>query len=182
VDLPQCSRAFAVSAFNPKRTLGEQSGLTVLSATVRFVFAWETNMKYRVLAAGAALIASPSPAANSWLECQVEAAIFCDSAGCRNVEPTLKLYLGDYVDPKGRPQSYYYRCRRQGRCDRLQNPWVGQSADYRAFVIDEAGIISRVGPGGKLTDVATLNDTVLISRGSCWNAKPQRSKASRASP
>ena len=134
-----------------------------------------------MIAAGAALIAGPAPAANSWQECQVEIATLCDLAGCRNVEPTLKLYLGDYADSKGRRKGYYYRCRRQGSCDRIEDPWIGQNAEYRAFIVDRAGVISRVGPDNKLTDVATLNDSVLISRGSCWNAKPQHPKRKKAS-
>lgn len=130
-------------------------------------------MRYIAFAIGAALMAEGAPAANYWQECQVESATLCDLAGCRNVAPTLKLYLGDYADAKGRRRGYYYRCRREGPCDKIQNPWIGQNADYRAFVVDRAGVIARVGPDSKLTDVATLNDTVLISRGSCWNAEPQ---------
>lgn len=123
-----------------------------------------------------ALIASPASAENIWQECQIESATLCGPEGCRNVEPTLKLYLGDYADSKGRRRGYYYRCRRDGPCDRITDPWIGQNDKYRAFVERDRGVISRIGPGSKVTDVATLDDKVLISRGSCWAAKPQNGR------
>ena len=92
------------------------------------------------------------------------------------MQPTLKLYLGDYSDSKGRPRGYYKRCRRGSACDIIENPWIGQNDKYRAFVIPERGLIAHVGVDGKVTDVATLNNDVLISRGSCWSAKRQRIK------
>jgi len=127
------------------------------------------------------LIPVKAPAAGIWQECQVEVATSCTAEGCKNVEPGLKLYLGDYDDAEGMPHGYYYRCRRyQGPCDMIEDPWIGENANYRAFVMRNQGIIARVGPGGKLTDIATLDDNVLISRGTCWNAEPQRiSEASR---
>jgi hypothetical protein len=125
-----------------------------------------------ILLASSAMIAEGGSAANYWQECQIETATICGPEGCRNVQPTLKLYLGDYEDTKGRPKSYYYRCRRDGPCDEIRDPWVGENESYRAFVAPAHGVISRVGPDGKVTDVATLNDQVLISRGTCWSSEP----------
>ncbi len=135
-------------------------------------------MNNLVLMAGLALVAGMPPGAGVWQECQVETATLCDLRGCRNVEPTLKLFFGDYSDAKGRPRGYYKRCRRGGSCDFIENPWIGENDNYRAFVVPERGVSARIGADGKVTDVATLNNDVLISRGSCWSAKPQRHPAS----
>lgn len=110
-----------------------------------------------------------------WQECQIESSTLCSPTGCTSVEPTLKLYFGDYNGSDGRRRGYYYRCRRGADCDRIEDPWVGVNDNYRAFVARERGLISRIGPGGKVTDVATLDDDVLISRGSCWDAPPHES-------
>jgi len=133
-------------------------------------------MKRLTFIIAVALVAAPAPAANYWQECQIETATLCGLEGCRNVEPTLKLYLGDYANSKGKRHGYYRRCRRGRDCDIIENPWIGTNADYRAFVLPEHGLISRVGANGKVTDVATLGDNVLISRGTCWNVKPPGSK------
>jgi hypothetical protein len=122
-----------------------------------------------------ALVAGQASAADYWQECQIETVTLCSPDGCRNVEPTLKLYLGDYADSRGRRSGYYYRCRRPGPCDKIDNPWIGYNDHYRVFVVAGGGVISRVREDGKVTDVSTLNDNVLISRGSCWNSEPQRS-------
>ena len=135
-----------------------------------------SDMRNLALMAGAALLPAPASAADIWQECQIEIVTFCDLAGCRNVEPTLKLYFGDYSDNAGKRHGYYYRCRRDGPCDRIEDPWIGQSDRYRAFVMREQGVVARIGADGKVTDVSTVGDTVLISRGSCWDAKPQDRK------
>jgi hypothetical protein len=116
---------------------------------------------------------SPTPE-DFWQECQIETTTLCTPDGCTNVEPTLKLYFGDYKGSDGRQRGYYYRCRRDADCDRIEDPWIGENEKYRAFVARERGLISRIGPGGKVTDVATLDENVLISRGSCWDAPPHR--------
>lgn len=124
---------------------------------------------------GALMLLQAHPAAaDVWKECQIETATLCEPGGCRSVEPTLKLYFGDYADQDGKRSGYYYRCRRGGACDMIEDPWIGENDTYRAFVSRERGVISRIGPEGKVTDVATLNDTVLISRGTCWNAPPHK--------
>jgi hypothetical protein len=121
-----------------------------------------------------AVQASQPPDADLWQECQIESATLCGPGGCKNVEPTLKLYLGDYRADDGRRAGYYYRCRRGGECDIIENPWIGEGMGYRAFVMREQGVISRIGPDSRITDVATIEDTVLISRGRCWNADRPR--------
>jgi plasmid stability protein len=130
--------------------------------------------KALMLMAGMALLPFRASAADVWQECQIETSVLCDPQGCRSVEPTLKLYLGQYKDSAGKLRGYYYRCRRAGSCDMIENPWIGENERYLAFVARERGVISRIGPGGKLTDVATLDDNVLISRGTCWNAAPHK--------
>jgi len=119
---------------------------------------------------GLALQAGPVADANLWQECQIESATLCGPGGCKAVEPTLKLYLGDYKADDGRRAGYYYRCRRGAECDIIDNPWIGESGSYRAFVMREQGVITRVSADNRVTDVATIEDTVLISRGTCWNA------------
>jgi hypothetical protein len=114
-------------------------------------------------------------------ECQVETVTLCDSAGCRAVEPTLKLYLGEYTNGDGSRAGYYYRCRRGAFCDIIDNPWIGESGGYRAFVARERGLISKIGPDSRITDVATIGDHVLISRGRCW-AAPRPQVARRMEP
>lgn len=129
-------------------------------------------MKQRAIIIAAGLMGAPATAANYWQECQIETATLCGPEGCRNVEPTLKLYLGDYANSKGVRKGYYRRCRRTGECDLIENPWIGTNEAYRVYVLPEHGLISRVAATGKVTDVATLGDTVLISRGTCWSVKP----------
>lgn len=131
-------------------------------------------MSKLIFLATVALIPGPAFADNFWQECQIETATICDQVGCRNVQPTIKLYLGDYTDAKGRPKGYYFRCRRDSSCDEIRAPWIGENENYRAFVAPERGLISRVAANGRVTDVATLNDEVLISRGTCWSSKPYR--------
>ena len=130
-------------------------------------------MKSQILVMGFVLIAAPASGASSFQECQVESVTFCSPNGCSNVAPTLKLYFGDYADSAGKPKGYYYRCRRDGACDRIEDPWIGGDDKYRVFVMRGEGVISRLGRDGKVTDVATIGDNVLIARGSCWDAKPQ---------
>ena len=109
-----------------------------------------------------------------WQECQIESATLCGAGGCKPVEPTLKLFLGDYAGASGRRAGYYYRCRRGSLCDIIDDPWIGESAGYRAFVLRDRGVITRVGPDNSVTDVATIEDIVLISRGRCWEAPRPR--------
>lgn len=131
-------------------------------------------MKSLLLALGLALQTGGASTPDMSLECQVETVALCDQAGCRGVEPTLKLYLGEYTAEDGGRYGYYYRCRRGDSCDIIDNPWIGESGGYRAFVARERGLISKVGPENRLTDIATLEDRVLISRGRCWPApRPQ---------
>lgn len=130
-------------------------------------------MKGLALVVGVCLLAEPVRAADIWQECQIENVTVCTAQGCKYVEPTLKLYFGDFADSRGKRKSYYYRCRRDRDCDRIENPWIGENERYRAFVMPEQGVIARIAADGKVTDVATVDDTVLISRGSCWEAGPQ---------
>jgi hypothetical protein len=112
-----------------------------------------------------------------WQECQIESATLCGAGGCKPVAPTLKLFLGDYVGESGRRAGYYYRCRRGNLCDIVDDPWIGESGGYRAFIMRDRGVMARVGPDNSVTDVATIEDIVLISRGRCW--KTQRPRVSR---
>ena len=134
-------------------------------------------MNVSVLMAGLALLAGKAPAPALWQECQIEPVTLCDPAGCTNVPPTLKLYFGDYSDSKGRAKAYYKRCRREGPCDVIENLWMGENDRYRAFVMPERGLIARIDPDGKVTDVATLDNNVLISRGSCWRTTRKRARS-----
>jgi len=127
-------------------------------------------MKTLFLMAGLAAQAGQAAGPNIAQECQIETVTLCDQAGCRGVEPTLKLYLGEYTSKDGRQAGYYYRCRRGEFCDVIENPWIGESGGYRAFVMRENGLISKIGPDNRVTDVATLEDRVLISRGRCWDS------------
>ena len=58
-------------------------------------------MKSLVFMAGLALMAGRASAANLWQECQIETVTLCGPEGCRNVQPTLKLYFGDYAEFEG---------------------------------------------------------------------------------
>ena len=132
-----------------------------------------TAMKMLLIVAVALQAASITDPDN-WQECQIESATLCGVGGCKPVTPTLKLFLGDYAGASGQRGGYYYRCRRGGLCDIVDDPWIGESAGYRAFVLRDRGVITRVGPDNKVTDVATIEDIVLISRGRCWkSARPR---------
>ena len=131
-------------------------------------------MKSPIFMMGITLIAAPAWGSGGFQECQIETVTSCSAYGCRNVDPTLKLYFGEYLDSAGKPKGYYYRCRRDGACDRIEDPWIGGDDKYRVFVMRGQGVISRLSHDHKVTDVATIGDNVLIARGSCWDAKPQR--------
>jgi hypothetical protein len=136
-------------------------------------------MKSLLLAFGLALQAGHSAAPDISQECQVETVTLCDQAGCRGVKPTLKLYLGEYTAKNGTRTGYYYRCRRAAFCDIIDNPWIGGSGGYRAFVARDRGLISKIGPQNRITDVATMDDRVLVSRGRCWPApRPEVQRSS----
>ena len=137
-------------------------------------------MKSLLLALGLALQGGAADVPDISQECQVETVTLCDQAGCRGVKPTLKLYLGEYTAKDGSRAGYYYRCRRANFCDIIDNPSIGQNGGYRAFVSRERGLISKVGPENRLTDVATFEDRVLISRGRCWPAPRPRVRRSAA--
>ena len=137
-------------------------------------------MKSAVAFVVLALQAAQPPAPGLSQECQIETVTLCDQAGCRGVEPTLKLYLGEYTAEDGRREGYYYRCRRAEYCDIIDNPWIAESGGYRAFVARERGVIAKIGPEDRITDIATIADRVLISRGRCWNApRPQVTQTGR---
>ena len=134
-------------------------------------------MKELALLAALSLQAAQPTASTISLECQIETVTLCDQSGCRGVEPTLKIYLGEYAAEDGKHAGYYYRCRRADVCDIIDNPWIGESGGYRAFVARERGVIAKVGPEDRITDIATIEDRVLISRGRCWTApRPQVSR------
>jgi len=134
-------------------------------------------MKSIALAAVLFLQAAQPPAPAISQECQIETVTLCDQAGCRGVEPTLKLYLGEFTGEDGKQVGYYYRCRRGDYCDIIDNPWIAESGGYRAFVARERGVIAKIGPENRITDIATVEDRVLISRGRCWDApRPQVSR------
>jgi hypothetical protein len=128
-------------------------------------------VKFLALLTLLALQTAPNSRPSTW-ECQSETATLCTPTSCEQVEPTIKLYMGEYDEKDGSRASYYLRCRRGGSCDRIDNPWVGESGDYRVFVAREQALISRIAPNDRFTDVATLEDRVLILRGSCWGAPP----------
>src|SRR5690348_11131627 len=94
-------------------------------------------MKSIALAAGLFLQAAQPPAPAISQECQIETVTLCDQAGCRGVEPTLKLYVGEFTGEDGKQVGYYYRCRRGDYCDIIDNPWIAESGGYRAFVARE---------------------------------------------
>jgi len=119
--------------------------------------------------AALALQAAQGPAPDLSQECQIETVTLCDQAGCRGVEPTLKIYLGEYAAEDGKHRGYYYRCRRADLCDIIENPWIGENGGYRAFVARERGVIAKIGPENRITDIATIEDRVLILRGRCWD-------------
>jgi len=73
-----------------------------------------------------ALIPGAARAANIWQECQIETVTLCTP------------------DAKGKSAGYYYRCRRDSACDKIDHPWIGRNDKYRAFVVPEANVISRV--------------------------------------
>jgi hypothetical protein len=127
-------------------------------------------MKALLLVCALAIQEAQSGGTDLWQECQIERATYCDMAGCRGVEPTIKLYIGDYAGPGGKREGYYYRCRRGALCDIINDPWIGEGGGYRAFVMRDRGVISRISADNHVTDVATIGDTVLISRGRCWAA------------
>lgn len=81
--------------------------------------------------------------------------------------------MADYLHDDGKRGGYYYRCRINGGCDIIEPFWVGYGrGGYRVWDAKEKGALSRLSPQDKITDIVTLKDVVLISRGMCWNAPP----------
>src|SRR5947208_1132107 len=109
----------SISGFGHRGFLGENAA--------RYCEGGRCGMKKLMLTIVLPLIAARAAAADIWQECQIESATMCGHDGCRSVEPTLKLYFGDYRDPAGRSRGYYYRCRRNASCDRIEDPWIGEN-------------------------------------------------------
>lgn len=104
-----------------------------------------------------------------WQECKFEKAELCEPSGCKEIEPTLKVYMANYVNDDGQRGGYYYRCLTKGGCTIIEPYWVGFGrGGYRVWEAREKGVSSRLSPDGEVTDIVTLEDVVLISRGKCW--------------
>jgi hypothetical protein len=119
------------------------------------------------------LLLQTNTQSNIWRECTFDRAELCTASGCKATKPTLKVYLADYSDDPKPRGGYYYRCRIDGGCQIVEPFWVGYgAAGYRVWDAREKGALSRLSPDDKITDVVTLEDVVLISRGTCREAPP----------
>lgn len=120
-----------------------------------------------LVAAGEASASEP----NVWRACTIESVTICTPAGCVDGQPKIWVYLASYED-EGLRKAFYYRCGSDKRdCD-TYTPIVHRSGAYVTFSLPQNGVVSRLGPNDMVTDVATLMDTVLISRGKCVPEPP----------
>ena len=108
---------------------------------------------------------------NIWRACTVDSVTVCSPAGCSAGKPSTWLYLASYEN-EGKREAFYYHCSADQRnCD-TYTPVVHRSGAYLNFSLPQNGVISRLGPDDTVTDVATIMDTVLISRGKCLLEPP----------
>ena len=128
-------------------------------------------MKLIIFLFGLALQPTQAPS-DLFRECKIETATLCGPDGCRSVEQSGKLYMGDYANAKGDRARYYYRCNLKGGCVAVDQPLVRRSGSYRTFIAAEQGAVSSIGPDDQVTDVFTRANLVQISRGTCQPAAP----------
>jgi hypothetical protein len=121
---------------------------------------------------GLALSVSASAAEpNVWRACTIQSVNICSPQGCVAGSPAIWLYVASYTD-KGKQHSIYIRCNISRTSCTDYRPLVHRSGAFLNFTLPKNAVVSRLGPDDMLTDVATIMDTVLISRGTCANEPP----------
>jgi hypothetical protein len=122
----------------------------------------------------AALLATIGAAANGpgiWAACTIDSVSICAASGCKAARPSVSIYLSDFVD-HGVERGAYYRCSiGLTRCDRY-NALVNKTGDFTIFSLPDRSVFAKLGPGHRVTDVAAMGDTVLVSRGRCSDRVP----------
>lgn len=124
-----------------------------------------------IIAALAVTTQASAAEPNIWRACTVDSVTICTPSGCSPGKPSTWLYLASY-EHEGKRETTYYRCNAdRSDCDTYE-PAVHRSGAYLNFSLPENGVVSRLGPDDTVTDVATIMDTVLISRGKCQLEPP----------
>lgn len=131
------------------------------------------NLVEKVFAIAAMAGAAQATAADRsiWRGCVIDSVQICTAKGCIAGRPAIWIYVASYQE-KGRNEAFYLRCNAdKGDCDDL-TPIVNQSGSFVDFSLPDRGVISRLGPDDRLTDIATIMDTVVVSHGKCKNEAP----------
>lgn len=125
--------------------------------------------------AAAALLTAAAPALAAdngiWKVCVIDSASKCTPARCTPVKPAISIFVSDYMD-RGTEHSAYYRCGlKLAGCDRY-NAAVYRAGEFIIFSLPQHSAFAKLGPDGRITDVAAVSDDVLISRGTCTTGAP----------
>jgi len=122
-----------------------------------------------VLASTAA--ADRAPDGGTWIACEIKSVSICGEGGCRAARPAISIYLSNFLD-RGSQRSAYYRCAPGlTQCDRY-NAVVHRTGDFTIFSLPSRSVFAKLGPDERVTDVAAMAHTVVISRGECRHAAP----------
>ena len=117
------------------------------------------------------VVAAAAGAAGIWAACTIDTVSACSQSGCKAVKPAISIYLSDFVD-RGVERAAYYRCSTGlTRCDRYR-ALVNKTGEFSIFSLPERSLFAKLGPDHRVTDVAAMGDTVLISRGRCSERAP----------
>ncbi len=103
--------------------------------------------------------------------CTIDSVSVCTPRGCAASKPAISIFVSDFLD-HGTERGGYYRCGLGLRnCDRYR-ALVYRTGGFLIFSLPERGVFAKLASDNSVTDVATLADTVFVSRGECTNAAP----------
>ena len=113
--------------------------------------------------------------AGIWKKCSVANSTLCGPTSCTSDRKAdISLYLGSY-DKNGKPNGYYYRCKAalEGACDIIEDySFASEPQGYSAWSSKSHSSVTRMSGVGKMTDILSENEYVLISRGVCVDSAP----------
>jgi len=137
-------------------------------------------MKAHQLMAVLGCMSAPAIASQDdvWQACTIDTVTMCSATTCARRSPQISIFIGSFANQTAR-RAVYFRCAlRLVNCDRYE-ALVYRLGDFTVFALPERGVFTKLGPDNRVTDVATIQDTVFISRGRCVTAAPPPSSSWR---
>src|SRR4051812_34441002 len=117
---------------------------------------------YHLMAVFGCFAASANASQNDvWQACTIDTVTMCSAATCARRSPQISIFIGSYAKQAAR-RAVYFRCAlRLVNCDRYE-ALVYRLGDFTVFSLPEHGVFTKLGPDNRVTDVATIQDTVFI--------------------